>query len=71
MARDPVCGMVIDEKTGLHSEIGGRTFYFCAPTCMHTFTEPEKELRKLKKRMYVAASGALALASYVVRYILV
>lgn len=62
MARDPVCGMVVDEKTALHSEIGGRTFYFCAPTCMHTFTNPEKELRQLKKRMYVAASGALALA---------
>ena len=62
MARDPVCGMVVDEKTALHSEIGGRTFYFCAPTCMHTFTNPEKELRQLKKRMYVAASGALAIA---------
>ncbi len=62
MARDPVCGMVVDEKTALHSEIGGRTFYFCAPVCMHTFTNPEKELRQLKKRMYVAASGALALA---------
>ena len=62
MARDPVCGMAVDEKTALHSEIGGRTFYFCAPTCMHTFTEPEKELRQLKRRMYVAASGALALA---------
>jgi P-type Cu+ transporter len=62
MAKDPVCGMVVDEKTALHSEIGGRTFYFCAPTCMHTFTNPEKELRQLKKRMYVAASGALAIA---------
>ena len=62
MVRDPVCGMIVDEKTALHSEIGGRTFYFCAPTCMHTFTNPEKELRQLKKRMYVAASGALAIA---------
>lgn len=62
MVKDPVCGMVVDEKTAMHAEIGGRTFYFCAPVCMHTFTEPEKELARLKKRMYVAASGALALA---------
>ncbi|HLA21866.1 MAG TPA: heavy metal translocating P-type ATPase [Nitrosopumilaceae archaeon] len=62
MAKDPVCGMIVDEKTALHSEIGGRTFYFCSPTCVSTFTNPEKELAKLKKRMYVAASGALVLA---------
>jgi Cu+-exporting ATPase len=62
LAKDPVCGMIVDEKTALSTEIGGRTFYFCAPTCMNTFTNPEKELDRLKKRMYVAASGALALA---------
>lgn len=31
MAKDPVCGMIIDEKTALSSEIGARTFYFCSP----------------------------------------
>ena len=62
MAKDPVCGMMVNEKTGLFSEIGGRKFYFCSPTCQKTFTEPEKELSKMKKRMYVAASGALILA---------
>ena len=62
MAKDPVCGMIVNEKTGIHSKIGGRKFYFCSPTCQKTFTEPEKELSKMKKRMYVAASGALVLA---------
>ena len=62
MAKDPVCGMIVDEKTALSSEIGARTFYFCSPTCLNTFTNPEKELGKLKKRMYVAVSGALILA---------
>ncbi len=62
MAKDPVCGMVVNEETGLHAEIGGRTFYFCSPICQMTFAEPEKELSKMKKRMYVAASGALILA---------
>ena len=31
MAKDPVCGMIVNEKTGIHSEIGGRKFYFCSP----------------------------------------
>ncbi len=62
MAKDPVCGMIVDEKTALNIEIKGRQFYFCSSNCLNTFTNPEKELSKLKKRMYVAASGALALA---------
>lgn len=62
MAKDPVCRMIVDEKKALHSEIGSRDFYFCSPMCQSTFVNPEKELAKLKKRMYVAASGALVLA---------
>ena len=62
MAKDPVCGMIVNEKTGLFSEFGGRKFYFCSPVCQKTFTEPEKELSRMKKRIYVATSGALVLA---------
>ena len=62
MAKDPVCGMIVDEKTALSTEIGGRKFYFCSTNCLKTFTDPEKELGKLKKRMYVAVSGVLVLA---------
>jgi len=62
MAKDPVCGMIVDEKTALSADIGGRQFYFCSTTCVNTFVNPEKELSKMKKRMYVAVSGELALA---------
>lgn len=62
MAKDPVCGMVVDEKTAISAQIEGRQFYFCSSNCLNTFANPEKELSKLKKRMYVAASGALILA---------
>jgi Cu+-exporting ATPase len=62
MAKDPVCGMIVDEKTALSAEIEGRQFYFCSSNCLKTFANPEKELSKLKKRMYVAAAGALVLA---------
>ena len=64
MAKDPVCGMVVNEETCLSSEVGGRQFYFCSPMCLQTFVQPEKELSRMKKRMYVAASGALVLAIF-------
>ena len=62
VVKDPVCGMVVDDKTALKADIEGRQFYFCSSSCMKTFANPEKELSKLKKRMYVAATGALILA---------
>lgn len=38
MAKDPVCGMNVDEKTAkLKSEYKGKTYYFCAPSCKATF----------------------------------
>lgn len=38
MAKDPVCGMNVDEKTAkLKSEYKGKTYYFCALGCKATF----------------------------------
>src|SRR5574337_1385530 len=62
MAKEPVCGMIVDESGALHATIEGREFYFCSQNCLNTFANPEKELSKMKKRMYVAAGGALVLA---------
>jgi YHS domain-containing protein len=44
MAKDPVCGMEVDEKTAAgKSEYQGKTYYFCAPGCKQAFDkEPEK-----------------------------
>lgn len=44
LAIDPVCNMVVDEKTAkLKSEYRGKTYYFCAPGCKKKFDEaPEK-----------------------------
>lgn len=40
MARDPVCGMTVDEKkaaaTVTHE---GKTYYFCASACRDTFVK--------------------------------
>ncbi len=43
MARDPICGMPLDEKeTEFKMEMRGRTYYFCSDYCKHTFLEGEK-----------------------------
>ena len=43
MARDPTCGMPLDEKeTEFKTEIRGRTYYFCSEYCKHTFLEGKK-----------------------------
>ncbi len=48
MALDPVCKMIVDEKTAkLKSEYKGKTYYFCAPGCKKAFdVAPEKYLGK-------------------------
>ena len=46
MAKDPVCGMEVDEKEAAgKSEYKGVTYYFCSPGCKTGFDEnPEKYL---------------------------
>jgi len=49
MAKDPVCGMYVDEKaSSLKEDVRGRTYYFCSSGCAETFTKPEKEMQRLK-----------------------
>jgi P-type Cu+ transporter len=60
MAKDPVCGMFVEEKPeSIRYNKDGREYYFCSKQCLDEFTQPEKELRKLK--MYVAISIALTI----------
>jgi YHS domain-containing protein len=38
MMKDPVCGMMVDEKkTKLRSEHDGTAFYFCSASCKAAF----------------------------------
>jgi Cu+-exporting ATPase len=60
MAKDPVCGMFVEEKPDtIQYSKDGRLYYFCSNQCLNEFTQPEKELRKLK--IYVAISIALTI----------
>ncbi len=62
MPIDPVCKMVVDEKTPFKAEAGGRMYYFCSQDCLQTFLSPEKELKNLKRRVSIALSGVLLIA---------
>jgi len=48
MAKDPVCGMQVDEKTPpAVSVFKGTTYYFCCQSCKQQFEEePEKYTSK-------------------------
>ena len=60
MAKDPVCGMFVEERSeSIRYKKDGREYYFCSKQCLDEFTQPEKELRKLK--VCVAISIALAI----------
>ena len=60
VAKDPVCGMFVEEKPeSIRYNKDGREYYFCSKQCLNEFTQPEKELRKLK--IYVVISIALTI----------
>lgn len=44
MAKDPVCGMQVDEEEAeFRTEYKGKTYYFCAEMCQKKFEkDPEK-----------------------------
>ena len=47
MFKDPICGMMVDEKTDKYvSEIEGGRTYFCSATCKSEFDAYEKDYYK-------------------------
>lgn len=68
MAKDPVCGMFVDEKNPpFKKEIKDRMYYFCSETCLRTFEAPEIEFRNLK--ILVAFSLALSIPTFIFSFI--
>lgn len=49
MARDPICGMAVDEASGLRTERDGQTFYFCSEHCRRTFLAQGKSTSKAQQ----------------------
>jgi Cu+-exporting ATPase len=67
LARDPVCGMYVDEATAVwKTDVEGKTYYFCSEQCMLTFTQPDVERRNLKR--LVVLSITLGLATFILAF---
>jgi Cu+-exporting ATPase len=50
MAKDPICGMYVEETPeALRTVQKGTTFYFCCNTCLQTFIAPAKELKFISR----------------------
>jgi len=41
MVKDPVCGMIVDEKKAISAEKNGQTYYFCNSKCKERFLSPD------------------------------
>ena len=60
MAKDPVCGMFVEEKAdSIRYTTNSKEYFFCSSQCLSEFREPEKELKKLN--IHVAVSIALTI----------
>ena len=50
MAKDPVCGMMVEENEhALRATVRGREYFFCSDTCLQTFVAPEREVKSLER----------------------
>lgn len=68
MAKDPVCGMFVQEAPdALVADVGGTKVYFCSEACRMEYLLPQKELAKL--RALVALGAALTVPILALTYL--
>src|SRR5512136_2435011 len=60
MPRDPICGMEVDEKTGLIIEYEGRKYYFCHPHCRDEFLKRKGESKSRSEKIPTSNTGGEA-----------
>ena len=54
MAKDPICGMTVDESTSLRVERDGQTFYFCSEHCRKKFlAQPAPQVITIQKHHHM------------------
>ncbi|HKZ60842.1 MAG TPA: heavy metal translocating P-type ATPase [Nitrososphaera sp.] len=69
MAKDPVCGMFVEEKPdAIRHASEGKEYFFCTTQCLNEFTAPEEELKKLKRQ--TAISIGLTIPITILTYVL-
>jgi P-type Cu+ transporter len=65
MAKDPVCGMFVEEKQdAIRHTVEGKEYYFCSTQCLNEFTAPEVELKKLKTITIVSIALTIPIAIF-------
>ena len=64
MAKDPICGMYVEEgRHALQTTRYGTTYYFCSETCLAQFQAPEKTLARLKRLVALGAAFTIPIAA--------
>ena len=64
MAKDPICGMYVEEgKHALQTTRYGTTYYFCSETCLAQFQAPEKTLARLKRLVALGVAFTIPIAA--------
>ncbi len=59
MERDPVCGMNVEPaKTAATRQLGGKTYYFCAPGCAERFDRAPEQFLAVPGASPMEGSGA-------------
>ena len=52
MAKDPICGMFVNEShNSISTKLRGTEYFFCCYSCMNIFLKPESERKKIKYLM--------------------
>lgn len=68
LAKDPVCGMVVEESPdAITYESKGTKYYFCSGSCYNEFIAPEMELARLRK--LVGAGAVLTVPILLLTYL--
>jgi len=52
--------MDVDTETALSRKIGDRTYYFCSQSCADIYTQPQRELKAMKRRVTLTILGVVA-----------
>jgi P-type Cu+ transporter len=64
MAKDPICGMHVEEgENALQTTRYGATYYFCSEACLAEFQAPEKTQARLKRLVALGAAFTIPIAA--------
>ena len=64
MAKDPVCGMYVEEGPhALQTTRYGSTYYFCSEPCLVQFQAPEKAMAHLRRMVALGAALSIPIAA--------